>query len=183
MIDNSALIRRFVPEVNDGDSFIYTEFIDRVRGYTFPTVFFHRSRGEFDNQLSEMRVLCEALRLRAYTRLSTKSFKKVGVLFTEMVVQRALSGEFGMMKRLYASALGRSSPVKKYWLFDVDNREESALEGELSASGKLVCVIPSRAGRHLITMPFDGRELQKRHPGVDLQRDNPTNLFIPDLAT
>jgi hypothetical protein len=95
------------------------------------------------------------------------------------------------MKSLYNRALGIVTPNDKLWLWDVDeiNEASNTLGHRLQAEEVLVATIPSKKGLHYITRPFDVRVLGWAIPidgrilsNVQLHKDNPTNLYIPDGA-
>jgi hypothetical protein len=46
---------------------------------------------------------------------------------------------------------------------------------------KVDCIIPTANGYHLITDRFDVMEFQKHFPNVDIQKKNPTLLYLPDI--
>lgn len=190
-IDNSEIVVGFVPETDDGDTFLYTELIDRSKragGSNRMRVlrtFFHVSRDDFWRRWPTIKTLCEQTGVRAYTRLAPRSFAAVGKLATERYVGHALAGNFKGLRYVYASACGSVTPISKLWLFDVDEPTAAAarvLRDCLEVNGKLVATIPSRKGHHLISQPFDvGRTLPGAilESGISLHKDNPTNLFIP----
>jgi hypothetical protein len=41
-------------------------------------------------------------------------------------------------------------------------------------------VIPTKNGCHLITKRFDGLEFYKQYPDIDIQKKNPTLLYLPE---
>lgn len=190
-LDNSPLVRLFVPAEDDGDSFIYTELLDRSKGKgnnvnRLIKTFYHRSREEFDDQMPAIKELCDWGKVRAYTRLGTRSFEKVSKVFVQLVVDAALSGNHSSQKRMYSRALGTVTPVKKVWLLDVDimNEETAYVANVLDDHSLLLANIPSRKGCHYIIKPF---HLDSLYPGglpegISLHKDNPTNLYIPDGA-
>jgi hypothetical protein len=195
-LDNSKIIEHFVPIEDDGDTFVYTETLDRTakkgnNGHRLVKTFYHRSRAEFWEQLPVIKELCEMTKVRAYTRLAPRSFEKVGKAFTQLVVEAAMQGNWNHMKSLYNSACGRTPPTEKLWLFDVDvitNASEKFGE-ELGDLGVLRGTIPSRKGLHYITVGFDLRRLDHERwqklqldRDVTVHKDNPTNLYIPEGA-
>lgn len=188
-IDNSELIAPFMPEADDGDTFLYTELLDRRQKTgtsnraRLTRTFFHRSRAEFLEQMPRIRHTCEMLGVRAYTRLSPRSFKKVGRLCIEMSLQHAFEGNWRSMRHAYASACGRVVPNVKLWLYDVDEPGEDAerLRAALEKHQFLVAVIPSRKGQHLIARPHDTRDVGDLCY-ASLHKDNPTNLYIHETA-
>jgi hypothetical protein len=42
---------------------------------------------------------------------------------------------------------------------------------------KILAVIPTKSGFHLISLPFDLIEFKKDFPNVDVQKNNPTVLY------
>ncbi len=202
-VDNSKWIAEFCQDTDDGDSFIYTEMLDRTakkgsNNHRLVKTFYHRSKEEFWSQFETIKELCEMTKTRAYTRLAPRSYEKVGKAFAVLVVEAAMQGNWSHMKALYNSACGRTPPNKKLWLFDIDKMDDKteALAKCLMESKVLRARIPSRKGEHLITIPFDPRPLvdaellMADHPTtgwqkwgeVSLHKDNPTNLYIPEGA-
>lgn len=201
-IDNSALIAPFCPPSADGDTFIYTELLDRSKrkgnnGFRILRTYYHRSVDEFWEQWPSIKMLCDATNVRACTRLAPRSYRRVGATFTKMVVEAALTDNFAGMKSLYARACGVTSPNERLWLWDFDEIDGAATMLATRIRGYvggglpvLLETIPSRRAFHLITTPFDVREIGHRMPdsgyvlpNVQLHKDNPTNLYIPDGAT
>ena len=64
---------------------------------------------------------------------------------------------------------------------DAESSDGAELEGPLEGLGVLVAKIPSRAGYHLISKPFN-RTLYTKPQEIDLHYDNPTNLYVPGSA-
>jgi hypothetical protein len=194
MLDNSTLVAQFVPKVEDGDTFIYTEMLDRGKkkgnnGQRLLKTFYHRSQGEFWEQWPTMQKLADMAQVRLCTRLAPKSYKKVGKEFVRLVVETGLTENWAGMKSLYNRACGISSPIQKLWLFDVDypDFESEAFGCYLDDKRLLMESIPSKKGVHYISKPFnllewDPLEGGKLPANISLHKDNPTNLYIPDGA-
>lgn len=187
MIDNTEHILKFCPDKDDGDTFIYTEMLDRSKrkgnnGVRLLKTFYHRSKEEFLEQIPTIKYLCDLSKVRAYTRLAPRSYKKVGETFTRLVVDASLTSNWSGMKSLYNRACGTTKPLEKLWLFDVDLINEYTVEfGKILArDGLLIETIPSRKGLHYIVKPH---HIKESLPAViSLHKDNPTNLYIPDDA-
>lgn len=196
MLDNSHLVAPFAPLIEDGDTFIYTEMLDRGKrkgnnGQRLVKTFFHRSQAEFWEQWPAIKSLCDLAKVRACTRLASRSYKKVGKEFARLVMETTLSENWAGMKSLYNRALGIVTPNEKLWLWDVDvlTPDTMRLENRLYEVGALVTSIPSKKGVHYISKPFDLRKIKLEMvddghvmPDVQLHKDNPTNLYIPDGA-
>jgi hypothetical protein len=186
-VDNHELVAQFMPEQDDGDTFIYTELLDRSKRtqgnnrVRMLKTFHHGSREQFLKTWPVIKELCRATNVRAYTRLSPRSYAKVGRIYASLVVEAALEQRFQGMRYLYSRACGRVVPSEKRWLFDFDDDAGPAYAALLAPAGLHLATIPSRSGCHVITKPFDLR-LFPQPAGVSLHKDNPTNLFIPDGA-
>lgn len=194
MIDNSEIVAKFVPEHDDEDTFIYTELLDRSKlkqgsnRVRLLRTFYHRSRVGFWEVMPAIRELCEKNGVRAYTRLAPRSMAKVGRLATTLMVEAALVGHWKDMAYIYARACGRVTPNTKLWLIDVDNVEAWAdWHNEEKFPLEFVASIPSKKGLHVIVKPFNiptlfGAMPPARLLGLDVHKDNPTNLYIPESS-
>ena len=192
MLDNSKLIRAFCPDKDDGDTFIYTEMLDRGQrkgnnGQRLLKTFYHRSREEFDNQFETIKKLCDMSQVRAMTRLAPRSYKKVAGTFLRLVTETYITQNYAGMKTLYNRACGTTSPNTKLWLVDCDSPDEyAAVCRDFGPKALLELklptweAIPSKKGMHIICSPFDMRLWP--FPNIGIHKDNPTNLYIPDGA-
>lgn len=186
-VDNHEKIMAFFPEIDDGDTFFYTELLDRSKRagsnrMRMLKTFFHRSQSEFLLQWDTIRGLCDATNCRAYTRLSPRSYKMVGKVFAERILALALNEQWQDMRFAYASACGTVTSARKLWLLDVDAPSLSpfqSLERELLQRDVLVTILRSRTGFHIIVKPHC---VDYDLMGITLSRDALTNLYIPDGA-
>lgn len=194
-IDNSLYIEPFIPETSDGDTFLYTEMLDRGKTKNkcrLLKTFYHHSLDEFREQLPSIKTLCDLSNVRACTRLAPRSYERVGKIVATMALDMALNGNWGGMRHIYNRAMGLSTPIHKIWLWDVDELNQRATDlGTLLGSTYndgadipvLLAAIPSRKGVHYITMPFSHISISTIFPEVQLHKDNPTNLYIPGGAS
>lgn len=197
MLDNSKIVATFCPPVEDGDTFIYTETLNRGQkkgnnGHRLLKTFYHRSVEEFWEQWPTIKMLCDMTGHRACTRLAKKSFTRVGKQYAKMVTEAVVSDNWAGMKSLYNRACGIAPAEDKLWLFDIDvldDRTEAFGQFLKGMTEKYVAEIPSKKGKHHIVKPFDTRffaskmsELGLTEVEVSLHKDNPTNLYIPDGA-
>ncbi len=194
MIDNRDIIRRFIDDKADGDTFWYTELLDRRNNgasrFKMLRTFEHNSRLHFDEQMDTIAKLCEDNQVRAYTRLTPRSRRLVASHMLKRVAMEFADQHFEVMGRIYPSVVGSTNiKERRLWLFDVD-QPDNPYTGEfverLAAAGKLKTTIPSRKGYHIITAPFNIMDAAILPPGAlayaSLHRDNPTNLYIPESA-
>ena len=45
---------------------------------------------------------------------------------------------------------------------------------------KIEAIIPTKNGHHLITKKLDVKKFKDKYPNVDVQKKNPTLLFLPE---
>lgn len=181
-INNFDIVKHYVPEVFDGDTFYYTEILDRSKkagnnkGRRLRT-FYHRTREEFAAQMPQIIDMCEYFNARAYFRPSSRSFKRVGQAFAKHLVDQAFSENWEGMRHGYSSVCGKTR-LSKVWLFDFDEPQDTPLSEWLVKDPSSIRV-PSKKGFHILTAPFDKRLWREFNEDVSLHTDNPTNLYIP----
>jgi len=81
-----------------------------------------------------------------------------------------------------------ASRNEKTWILDIDEVYSPELEKSLreyiagvepdAGEDKMVCEIPSKSGTHIITKPFNLKHFREYFEGIEVHKDNPTNLFI-----
>ena len=134
--------------------------------------------------------MCELYQARAYINIGPKSKKKVAVQMLQDLAQCFAKNDFNYTKRLWNTAAGTVSPFLKRWIIDCDITDEFTMEDrqnvidivyESSPVGyKMIGVVPTLHGYHVITTPFDIRRLKDEYPSIDIHRNNPTVLYVPD---
>lgn len=45
---------------------------------------------------------------------------------------------------------------------------------------KIEAIIPTKNGHHLITKRFDVKKFKEKYPNIDIQKKNPSLLFLPN---
>jgi hypothetical protein len=91
-------------------------------------------------------------------------------------------------KGLFDSVVGQLKTYEKRWIVDVDTKDtKELLDIKLQIDScqpfgedKIIAEIPTKNGFHLITKRFDVMEFQKKYPKVDIQKKNPTLLYLPN---
>ena len=185
MINNFQLLSQYVPEEFDGDTFLYTEILDRTKragnnkGRRLKT-FYHRTRAGFLHQEEQIVDMCNYFKSRAYFRPSKRSFKHVGRKFAAHLLDQAFAENWEGMRHGYSSSCGKNAK-EKVWLFDFDTPDETPLYKWLMEHESSVS-IPSKKGFHVLTSPFDRRLVDEFGGAIQIHYDNPTNLYIPEGA-
>jgi len=134
--------------------------------------------------------MCEFYQARAYINVGPKSKKKVAIQMLQDLAQCFAKNDFNYTKRLWNTAAGTVSPFLKRWIIDCDITDEFTMEDkqnvinivhESSPEGyKIIGIIPTLHGYHIITTSFDSRRLKEEYPSIDIHKNNPTVLYVPD---
>jgi hypothetical protein len=126
------------------------------------------------------------------------SFKKSAFQMLKKITDQILNEDYKSIRKAYASVSGELSNAgsKKRWIVDVDNTDIKFLDPIISTieyleplefinlntgetKSKILGLIPTKNGYHLITSPFNRQEFSKKHSELDIHTNNPTILYIP----
>jgi hypothetical protein len=161
-----------------------------------------------ERRYDEIKQLCEMFKSRAYIHVQKQNHFDVSLNMMVDLAQRIQNGQHNQ-KGLFDSVVGQIKTNEKRWIVDVDVKDENALmkimntinnhckpldivnETHLHKSDgsvevtydydpKVIKVIPTKNGYHLITKRFDVMEFKKQYPEVDIQKKNPTLLYLPN---
>lgn len=122
---------------------------------------------------------------RVYIHLTKRSFEQTAFQMIIKVVNQTMEKDFKFVKNAFNSVCGTYAKGAKNWVVDID--EKGRLTNEVLRTidkcqpegDKLIAIIETRNGFHLITKPFNRNEFSQVHPDVDIQTNNPTILYIP----
>jgi hypothetical protein len=139
-----------------------------------------------DKRWDEIKQLCEMFKARAYIHVQKQNHFDVGMNMIKSIVDRIESGQVNQ-QHVFDSVVGQLKTYEKRWVVDVDTKDPKELLeiqhhiGKCRPEGldKIETVIPTKSGYHLITKRFDVMEFKKKYPEVDIQKKNPTLLYLP----
>jgi hypothetical protein len=99
-------------------------------------------------------------------------------------------GDFNYIKRLWNTAAGTVGAIQKRWIIDCDWSDEftssnvqeiiDIVNESMPEGSNMISTIPTLNGVHLITKPFDLRQLREIYPNIDIHKNNPTILYVPN---
>lgn len=139
-----------------------------------------------EKRYDEIKQLCEMFKARAYIHVQKQNHHDVSL---NMMVQLAQRIQDGNLKQqgLFDSVVGQIKTQEKRWIVDIDSKEngiENLISNEIymlrPEGPKVEAIIPTKNGYHLITKRFDVMEFKKRYPEIDIQKKNPTLLYLPE---
>lgn len=165
-----------------------------------------------ERRYDEIKQLCEMFNARAYIHVQKQNHFDVSLNMMVELAQRIQNGQHNQ-KGLFDSVVGQVKTQEKRWIVDVDMKDEDALmkimklinngckpldvvnETHLHKSDgsvvvtydydpKVIKVIPTKSGYHLITKRFDVMTFNKimslQGDVPDIQKKNPTLLYLPN---
>jgi hypothetical protein len=140
-----------------------------------------------EKRYDEIIQLCEMFKARAYIHIQKQNHRDVSLEMTMLLAERIKNGVQNQ-KGLFDSVVGQIKTLEKRWIVDIDTKDgEEVFEIKLKISGcqpvdknKIIAQIPTRNGYHLITERFDVMEFKTKYPDIDIQKKNPTLLYLPN---
>ena len=191
MVDNFEQIKKLL-NYNSEDDFYFLQIMRRKKEN--PTLtsntkiideLFINSNEYLDTKKEYIIQMCNMFNARATIRLNRRSYKTCSLQSLSNLAQQIANGQSPNVSRLYSSVVGKyhNEPIKR-WIIDIDQKEIDSimlptLERIKPIGNKLIDIIPSKNGYHIITSPFDVSEFSKMFPNIDIHKDNPTNLYVP----
>jgi hypothetical protein len=138
-----------------------------------------------EKRYDEIKQLCEMFKARAYIHVQKQNHSDVSLDMLALLAERIKNGVKNQ-KGLFDSVVGQIKTQEKRWIIDVDTKDKQFLRDitmdlmEIQPVGdKIEKVIPTKNGFHLITCKFNVMEFKKKYPDVEIQKKNPTLLFLP----
>ena len=195
MIDNFEQIKNLLTFPSD-DIYYHLQILRRGKDHPeLPAAnrmikaYFICSIEGLDAVEEEVKKLTEFFEARAYINLTPKSLQKTALLQMKYLAQRIYEGDFKKIWKAWNTCAGEIKGVEKRFLVDVDNCQfrqgldeiESfidTLEPKISKS-KIIDEIITPSGYHVIAMPFNIYDFNKKYPNIAVHRNNPTILYVP----
>lgn len=204
MIDNLNIIKTLLNFDNEGD-FYHCIILKRkkdqpegerdnnqsvrtIKTYCIDSVQYLEKRYE------EIKLLCEMFNARAYIHVQKQNHSDVSLDMMVSLAERIKNGVKNQ-KGLFDSVVGQIKTNEKRWVIDIDNvsmdtfnygkqyieMREYINELQLEAKKEQgMTFIKTKSGVHIITQPFNVMKFKQRYPEVDVQKKNPTILYIPN---
>jgi hypothetical protein len=204
MIDNINTIKRLLNFENEGD-FYYCLILKRKKDQPEGERDNHQSVRTIktycvnsieylEKRYDEIKQLCEMFKARAYIHVQKQNHKDVSLNMMVALAQRIQDGNL-KQKHLFDSVVGQLKTHEKRWIIDIDDvsmdsfahaeyytsmREYINELQEEAGKDKTMTFIKTKSGFHIITQPFNVMKFKERYPDVDIQKKNPSVLYIPN---
>jgi len=196
MIDNIELIKLLLNFSDPGDFYMLYVFkrkkdqpegerdnhqsVRTIKTYCVDSIEY------LDKRYDEIKQLCEMFKARAYIHVQKQNHKDVSLNMLSTLAERIRDG-VSNQKGLFDSVVGQIKTQEKRWIVDIDVPdyhmvyELTRFIETLKPEGpKIEAVIPTKNGYHLITGKFDVKTFKDKYPDIDIQKKNPTLLYLPE---
>ena len=138
-----------------------------------------------EKRYEEIKQLCEMFKARAYIHVQKQNHKDVSLNMLAILAERIRDGA-NKQQGLFDSVVGQIKTQEKRWVCDIDVKdlefvnEVAKFVNSLRPEGpKCDALIPTKNGYHLITGRFDTKTFSEKYPEIDVQKKNPSLLFLP----
>ena len=139
-----------------------------------------------EKRYDEIKQLCEMFKARSYIHVQKQNHFDVSLNMMVALAQRIQDGNH-KQQGLFDSVVGQLKTYEKRWIVDIDISDYHAVYevtkfiSTLKPEGsKVESVIPTKNGYHLITKKFDVKAFSEKYPDIDIQKKNPTLLYLPN---
>lgn len=165
----------------------------KVKSYTIDTIC------DLDKYKQEIITICDALKVLAYISVNYKSHRQVALNVMVEIANYNLQDYFKSSRGLYDSVVAKFVDRKKQlWIIDVDKDDSFGKSvDELTdlyiktiesckPYKKIVAVIPTKSGKHIVTHPFDSSDFYLKigdlvKLGSDLIKKNDMTLLYENI--
>ena len=197
MIDNLDRIKDLLNFENKGDFYMLYIFkrkkdqtTDKSNHQSVRTIktYCVDSIEYLDMRYDEIKQLCEMFKARAYIHIQKQNHNDVALEMIPAIIKRIQSGQINQ-KHVFDSVVGQLKTYEKRWIVDVDTKDMVEL-GKIGYAinnlctplgpNKIIMTLPTKSGYHLITHRFNTQEFAKHYPDIDIQKKNPTLLYLPN---
>lgn len=196
MIDNFDLIKSLFYFNEANNLFFQLEIIRRgkdhpdlpVASRTIMT-YYVQSAEHLEKIKNEVISLCEIYGARAYINVTTKRFEDLSKLALFKLSERIYNGDYKKIYKIFNSAARELKGLNSRFLIDIDDHcsKHEVLDWldhyfETSSDNRyyLFVEVPTKNGLHLITNPFNLNAFKFSFPNIDVHKNNPTILYIPN---
>jgi hypothetical protein len=152
------------------------------------------SADHLERRYDEIKQLCEMFKARAYIHVQKQNHRDVALNMMVALAERIRDGMTNQ-KGLFDSVVGQLKTQEKRWIVDIDNvsidgfnhgsyyvsmREYINSLQEEAGKDTRMTFIKTKSGFHIITQPFNVMKFKDKYPDVDIQKKNPTLLYLPN---
>ena len=151
--NESSLLKHYVVEImsRGKDNPDILEANRHFKNYYFPCI------DKFDQYEPEIKKVCDALRMRAYISVNYKMYDQILMDTAAESAARVAAHNYGKPYSVYEHCSGKYVNRKdKKFVVDIDEEQMIFFDNIYDElKDKVVLVVPTRTGMHLVTTPFN----------------------------
>ena len=175
VVDNFELIKSLMHFESDGDFYLLQILqrrkenpeMESARAYVVKS-YYIRSIDHLNKLENEIREFCKIFSARAYISPSAKNWKNVSKIAIKKSLDYVFEGKETLMDKVIESSAAESIPKNKLWVVDIDTTDEKVISKIIEAieccesgySLNTKAVVPTINGVHLITHPFNVKQIE-----------------------
>ena len=196
MTDNFDLIKPMLT-FDSEDEFYFVQILQRkkdnpggvsgsnnssrlIKAYYINSIEYLEARKE------EMIFFATHFNARVGINLNKRSYEKTAFNALKKTAEVMHNKNYKGVRRAWSTSCGIHNGSDKVWLLDLDAKAadylfsvQAFVQTQQPEGNKILGVIPSKTGWHLITKGFDLRSFSAEYPEIEVHKNNPTNLYIP----
>lgn len=197
VVNNFELLSNYFDKLKSTEDFYYVQVIQRKKdghrkSERIIKNFYIYNKEDFLKKKDHIIDLCENYNARAYFWINPRNSRKIALECIKSYADLVAQGDCSKGYKVWDKKCG-SNPASNYehlWVVDIDNKDISYVTTIISLinkckakySEKVLDIIPTAAGFHLITIGFDIHYFQQllviEHlDHLDVHKDNPTLLY------
>lgn len=193
MIDNFELITSLL-KFHNNDIYYHLQIIRRGKDHpNLPAAnrtikaYFITDVNDLNFYKQEIKDLCKFFEARAYINLAPKSIRKTTMLQLKYLAQRTYEDDFQKIWKSWNTCAIKIKGEESRWVVDIDCSLEKMIywwdikeyinEKCEPVGNKIISIIPTKNGNHLITIPFNIKQFKEKYPDIDVHKNNPTLLY------
>lgn len=190
MTDNFRQIEQLL-NFEDDDTFYYLQILRRkkdneqAKSVKVIRNFYIDSIDKYKGLETTIKQMCDYFNARAYLRLNRRKWDKVAYKMLEFSGKYANYQDFKAFRNVFSKACGNSNVEDpRIWVVDVDGEMNEfiqplieKLQQDIQKDYKIIDVLPTPNGYHIITNPFNVKSFRYNFPDISIHKDNPTILY------
>ncbi len=201
MINNLDIIKPLLKFENKND-FYFIQVLQRSKEHPdlgknnyLIKPFYIFSIEDLDKKWDEMVLLSNTFNARTYIHLNRRNSYDIALDLMEDLAHNIKSNHLNYLSKSYQSVCGKYKGGDKSWVIDVDflmGKRIPSIDDKLRdkicetlatiqpiGQTKIIAMIPTKNGYHLITNRFDSKKFKEQFPNIDIHKNNPTLLYCP----
>lgn len=197
MIDNFKDIEKLL-DFSEKDTFYFIQILKRRKenpemktGVRVVDNFYLYRPEDLDKIKEKIVEICTLNNARAYINVNRLDLQRIALFASKKTIELIIQGDYASVKNVYPSVCGsHSSENEKRWVVDIDTKDNQVYDTIRSyieelhrqipkSSYKILAVLETKNGIHIISNPFNLKLFKDKFPEIDVHKSSPTILYIP----